>query len=644
MSKLLKISNDVSLPLEAITERIAFLGQSGSGKTYAAMRFAELILDLLGWIIVLDPQGVWWGLLSRADGKASGYPVTVFGGRHAHVPIIPGAGRLVAEVIFSNKLRAVIDVSQMTMSDQVMFASAFAERLFELFAADPTPAHLFLEEAHTFLPQNLPPDGRGGDPRRSPAVMLNRFERIARQGRSQGIGLSMISQQPQAVNKKALNQAGTLFAMRTIGKHERKAIVDWMADKASDEGQLHLDQKLTKLETGEVWIASPNLLRTFTKSTITEKVTFDSSATPKFGEKQVVPKVLAKVDVDRLRDAMAAAVAEAEADDPKALKKKIAELERELKKKQPAAPAPKPQKAKLVEVPVVRPRERAAMDRLAKQLERIHSEIVALPSKLSPLRITAEDLKSKLGAVLSARVDDRPKLVAPNGHTNGTDYGPRVALIREAASSRLKADPRALAEIRNVTKVEYSDRAPAGARRIDAHPEAQPMPGLEKLTTGERRMLEAVAGEYPKPMTIKRLSAVMGIPVTHGSFRTWLPHLNALGLVRRDRGAELVSMTELGLTRVDPSAVGRPAPSGPELVAHWKRRLKLTAGEIRMLDIVLDHPGGIEREALAEHMGLHVDHGSFRTWLPHLNALELVSAPRGHGAVTPNPELLVAAS
>lgn len=341
------LSKEVSLPVDVITERIAAVGQSGSGKTYAAMRLAELMLDAGAQIIALDPMAVWWGLLSAANGKASGYPVHVFGGEHAHVPIVPEAGALVAEVIVSRGISAVVDIAHFTRSDQVMFSSSFAERFYELQVKVKRPVHIFFEEAHQFMPQNLPAEGRGGDPRKNPAVMLNRMERIVRQGRSSGVGCTMITQQPQAVNKAALNQAGTLIAMRTMGKHERKAIGDWMADKATDDSQLKLDQMLPKLGTGEAWIASPHFLGLFVHTHISKKTTFDSSATPRFGVKLEAPKVLADVDVEALREAMKTVVEEVEKDDPAPLRRRIAELERVVAAKPAAAPPHR------IEVPVL---------------------------------------------------------------------------------------------------------------------------------------------------------------------------------------------------------------------------------------------------------------------------------------------------
>jgi hypothetical protein len=43
MKKVLQISPTLALPLEAITEKQAFLGRTGQGKSYAAQKEAGLI-------------------------------------------------------------------------------------------------------------------------------------------------------------------------------------------------------------------------------------------------------------------------------------------------------------------------------------------------------------------------------------------------------------------------------------------------------------------------------------------------------------------------------------------------------------------------------------------------------------------------
>jgi DNA helicase HerA-like ATPase len=80
-------SPEVRLPTEALDDRIAIVGTAGSGKTYAAKGFVERLLESGARVAIVDPVGVWWGLRASADGSAPGYPVVVFGGRHADVPI-----------------------------------------------------------------------------------------------------------------------------------------------------------------------------------------------------------------------------------------------------------------------------------------------------------------------------------------------------------------------------------------------------------------------------------------------------------------------------------------------------------------------------------------------------------------------------
>jgi uncharacterized protein len=76
----MKISNSLDLPIDAIAEKMDWLGRAGSGKSYGACKLAEVMLHEGAQIIVLDPVGIWWGLHSGADGKAAGLPNSI----HSH--------------------------------------------------------------------------------------------------------------------------------------------------------------------------------------------------------------------------------------------------------------------------------------------------------------------------------------------------------------------------------------------------------------------------------------------------------------------------------------------------------------------------------------------------------------------------------
>jgi len=47
------------LPVSALDERLAIVGTSGSGKTYAAKGLLERVMAGGGRVCVVDPLGVW---------------------------------------------------------------------------------------------------------------------------------------------------------------------------------------------------------------------------------------------------------------------------------------------------------------------------------------------------------------------------------------------------------------------------------------------------------------------------------------------------------------------------------------------------------------------------------------------------------
>ena len=91
---------------------------------------------------------------------------------------------------------------------------------------------VFVEECQEFIPQN--PQGEENK-------MLHAFNRMVKIGRNFGIGMSMISQRPQEVNKKSLNLAEILFAFQMTGPQERKTIEGWIAEKGIDEDGFRLN-------------------------------------------------------------------------------------------------------------------------------------------------------------------------------------------------------------------------------------------------------------------------------------------------------------------------------------------------------------------------------------------------------------------
>jgi hypothetical protein len=332
----LKLSPQLELPVDAVTGTFGILATKGAGKSNAAVVMAEEMWDAgVPWVAV-DPKGDWWGIRSRGDGKGPGLPIVVFGGRHGDVPLEPTAGALLADLVLGQRLSCVLDVSQFTKADTIRFLTAFGDRLFRHADDDDVaePLHLFLEEAHEYLPQQVTGPV---------ANMVATWQRIVKQGRFKGLGCTLISQRSSSLNKDVLELIDTLVVLRTIGPRSRDAVKQWVRDQDVDETLL---ASLPSLASGEAWVWSPGELQLMQRIRFRRRRTFDSGATPKVGQARKAPATLADVDLAAIKEQMADTIEKAKADDPKELQRRIKDLERELA----ARPEVEPQQ---IEVPYV---------------------------------------------------------------------------------------------------------------------------------------------------------------------------------------------------------------------------------------------------------------------------------------------------
>ncbi len=147
---MLSIGVGLELPEEAVTETFAILGKRGVGKTTTARVLAEELLEVGLPVLILDPTGVWWGLRTSADGKRDGYPVIIFGGDHADVPLKETAGTLIADVIVSQRISAVLDLSSLSKSGTRRFSTDLLDRLYH---RNREPLHVVIDEADLLAPQ-----------------------------------------------------------------------------------------------------------------------------------------------------------------------------------------------------------------------------------------------------------------------------------------------------------------------------------------------------------------------------------------------------------------------------------------------------------------------------------------------------------
>lgn len=105
--------NKYPIPEAALDDRLAFVGTSGSGKTYAAGTAVERLLAKGAKVVVVDPLDVWWGLRVKADGVKAGYPVVIFGGAHGDLPLSEHAGGLIGEAVASMAESCIVSLGGM---------------------------------------------------------------------------------------------------------------------------------------------------------------------------------------------------------------------------------------------------------------------------------------------------------------------------------------------------------------------------------------------------------------------------------------------------------------------------------------------------------------------------------------------------
>src|ERR1700756_1476117 len=280
------------VPDAALDADIAILGKKGRGKTFTAKGLVERLLQMQRRVLVLDPLSVWWGLKSAADGKSPGFPIPVFGGPHADIPLHDAAGPIIGELVISSGISAVLDMGQMRKAEQ---ARLVADLLDYLYPLNRDPLWLVLEEADAFAPQQ---------PMGDMTRVLGEVDRIARRGRNFGFRLISITQRPAKLNKDVLTQLSTLIALGVTSPQDRDAIKAWVDGNADRDKARDVYDSLAHLKVGEGWIWAPDhsLLKRVKFPPIT---TLDTSKTPKAGDARIPAPVLAHTDIAKLKTAFA---------------------------------------------------------------------------------------------------------------------------------------------------------------------------------------------------------------------------------------------------------------------------------------------------------------------------------------------------
>ncbi len=316
--------SDFPVPAEAFDDRFAIVGTTGSGKTYAAGTIVERVLQTKGRVVIIDPLGVWYGLRLRPDGiTPSQFNPIIFGGRHGDLPITEHSGGIIGETVAGMAESCIVDLTGLgTKNGERKFMLAFLTSLYR--KANGEPVHLVMDEADMFAPQRL--DDKEGEA----AKLLGIVETIVRRGRIKGFIPWLITQRPAVLNKNVLSQADALVAMKLTGEHDRMAIKGWIEGNADPAMAKEVLGSLASKQQGQglVWIPGRGILD---HAAFPMKTTFDSSRTPKRGEKKSTA-TLKPIDLGSLKERLSSIEIETKANDPKALKEEVARLKIEIAK------------------------------------------------------------------------------------------------------------------------------------------------------------------------------------------------------------------------------------------------------------------------------------------------------------------------
>jgi hypothetical protein len=627
----LHLAEDLRLPLDVITESVGILAVKRAGKSYTAKKIAEQLLHAQQQIVVVDPKGDWWGLRSSADGQGPGFPIVILGGEHGDVPLEPGAGELVAQMVVNERVSVVLDLSELRKHQVATFMTAFLETVYRLKAKEEfrTPLMLIIDEADAIASQK---------PQKGEERMLGAAEDIVRRGGQRGIGVMLVTQRAAVLNKNVLTQVGILILLRTTGSQDIDAIDEWIKKHSQEESRALVMESIAALPRGTAWVWAPGWPDEhgiFKRIEVSPCETFNSGATPKVGERRALPKTLADVDLDAFRREMAATIEKAKAEDPVELRKQLAAVQRELvaeqKRKTPAAkvqtsvkdPAAAAERAQArVDVHALQQRVKqltSALERLMKFVVEIHAQdfFKAGGPAVDQAAITKalEGAAAQIVRLLEANM----KLQVAELEKARRQGGQLVAQITKL----LNKDVQVSVAVKHNEPFTVTPQARAPAPR----PSTGSVPLPDGLGNVEQRILDQLAELEAiglTPTDKQQLALFSGYTNPRsGGFSEPLGRLVAAGLIASPSTGKVV-LTDAG------RAIARPIDAPVTTDALQERILaKLDGPRAKLLrELITLHPSAITKAELAERCGYtNIRSGGFSEPLGSLSTLGLVEYP-----------------
>lgn len=601
MTRKLHISKELSLPIDAVTGTIVVYGNRGMGKTNFGSVLAEELSKARLHFAIIDPMGVWWGLQSSKDGKGPGIPVLLLGGLRGDLPIEPTAGAVVADLVVDERVSCVIDISRhangkaWTVGEKVKFVTEYTYRLYERQVERSRPLLQIYDEAARYAPQTMPTGAK------DIATCLSAISQLVEEGRNIGVGCVLLTQRSARMAKSVSELAECMIAFRTIGPNSVGAVTDWLGEYVEKQRIKDMTGTLRSLPIGNALVVSPGWLGFEGVVRFRERETFDSSKTPKPGERRLEPVNPAKPNLKKYRELMAATVERAIENDPKTWKKRLNEsldenkkLRRDVERLTNAQSSASPSSdVRTVERELRR--EQAVVELLRKELQEAMKFI---------LKINAEDFVSKPGQpldetevreALSGAVDNIRSLVEKKLDSRNKE----LQEARKEGQKIIRRLEKLLGEDSIEVDVTVKHQQPfAVSSKVSSPHKSAPAPvrassnGSDpSLNKGELAILRAVV-QFGS-VTEEQIAVLTGYKQT--SRYEYLRSLRAKGMVLQNGDSS--EPTELGISSA--GEVEKP-PVGDELIEWWHNRL--SGGEQKIFDYIASRDGKlVTKDELQQH-------------------------------------------
>ena len=243
--KLIKLASGFSIGANDYANQAnAILGIRDAGKTYTAMKVAEQLMDCQIPIIVFDPVGIWKNL-KIGVGNHKGYAIVVAGGEGSDIRLTKENAVDIVRAAMKENISLVIDLYSPELINKstwiVIVQSVVDLLMYENKAYN--LRHIFVEEAAEFIPQRLQPQH---------SKVYAAIERLARMGRNAKLGMTIINQRAEEVNKAILEICELSLIHKQVGKNSMMSIQKWLEIRQLENAK-EIIGTLPHLGKGECW-------------------------------------------------------------------------------------------------------------------------------------------------------------------------------------------------------------------------------------------------------------------------------------------------------------------------------------------------------------------------------------------------------